>query len=178
MSTPIRISVIGAGSAQFSLGLVKDLCLTPGLSGSQVSFMDVDAQRLEMIEKLARRYASELGSELRFERTAERAASLRDADFVINTASVTSHHAQRAVRELTAKHGYYYGGVHVGGSRQLAFMLSVAQDIERICPDAWLIQSGNPVYEGCTLMTRDRKSTRLNSSHSQISYAVFCLKKK
>src|SRR2546430_13244920 len=30
---------------------------------------------------------------------------------------------------------------------------------------------GNPVIE-------DRKSTRLNSSHSQISYAVFCLKKK
>src|SRR2546430_2971478 len=27
-------------------------------------------------------------------------------------------------------------------------------------------------------MTIDRKSTRLNSSHSQISYAVFCLKKK
>src|SRR2546427_2099792 len=28
------------------------------------------------------------------------------------------------------------------------------------------------------LVPRDRKSTRLNSSHSQISYAVFCLKKK
>src|SRR5438270_8677018 len=28
------------------------------------------------------------------------------------------------------------------------------------------------------LMIQDRKSTRLNSSHSQISYAVFCLKKK
>src|SRR2546430_10641815 len=28
------------------------------------------------------------------------------------------------------------------------------------------------------LVTLDRKSTRLNSSHSQISYAVFCLKKK
>src|SRR5438270_3524229 len=28
------------------------------------------------------------------------------------------------------------------------------------------------------LFVRDRKSTRLNSSHSQISYAVFCLKKK
>src|SRR2546430_13294506 len=27
-------------------------------------------------------------------------------------------------------------------------------------------------------VSRDRKSTRLNSSHSQISYAVFCLKKK
>src|SRR5438270_9321011 len=32
---------------------------------------------------------------------------------------------------------------------------------------------GEPV-----LPRRDRKSTRLNSSHSQISYAVFCLKKK
>src|SRR5688572_33220474 len=27
-------------------------------------------------------------------------------------------------------------------------------------------------------LAQDRKSTRLNSSHSQISYAVFCLKKK
>src|SRR5688572_31866131 len=30
---------------------------------------------------------------------------------------------------------------------------------------------------GCSQLA-DRKSTRLNSSHSQISYAVFCLKKK
>src|SRR2546427_8428177 len=31
---------------------------------------------------------------------------------------------------------------------------------------------------GAVQVERDRKSTRLNSSHSQISYAVFCLKKK
>src|SRR2546427_4139287 len=30
----------------------------------------------------------------------------------------------------------------------------------------------------CVAALRERKSTRLNSSHSQISYAVFCLKKK
>src|SRR5690349_7776727 len=30
----------------------------------------------------------------------------------------------------------------------------------------------------CDLVNRDRKSTRLNSSHVEISYAVFCLKKK
>src|SRR5688572_31143495 len=37
----------------------------------------------------------------------------------------------------------------------------------------------NPVMSEMTLMVAaDRKSTRLNSSHSQISYAVFCLKKK
>src|SRR2546427_3063514 len=37
------------------------------------------------------------------------------------------------------------------------------------------------IYEEVTRSHRnavDRKSTRLNSSHSQISYAVFCLKKK
>src|SRR2546430_13209470 len=33
-------------------------------------------------------------------------------------------------------------------------------------------------YAGLLDTHRDRKSTRLNSSHSQISYAVFCLKKK
>src|SRR5436190_4610968 len=33
-------------------------------------------------------------------------------------------------------------------------------------------------YRSCELCNRDRKSTRLNSSHTVISYAVFCLKKK
>src|SRR6266478_5452549 len=37
---------------------------------------------------------------------------------------------------------------------------------------------GTSVAIGLVAITRDRKSTRLNSSHSQISYAVFCLKKK
>src|SRR2546430_11838035 len=32
--------------------------------------------------------------------------------------------------------------------------------------------------DACLVRELDRKSTRLNSSHSQISYAVFCLKKK
>src|SRR3989442_2616197 len=34
------------------------------------------------------------------------------------------------------------------------------------------------IYEHDLQATRDRKSTRLNSSHVRISYAVFCLKKK
>src|SRR5688572_32485633 len=34
------------------------------------------------------------------------------------------------------------------------------------------------VPEAVSPLVEDRKSTRLNSSHSQISYAVFCLKKK
>src|SRR5688572_31200110 len=42
-------------------------------------------------------------------------------------------------------------------------------------------ESAHLLVDGAEVLlhhTRDRKSTRLNSSHSQISYAVFCLKKK
>src|SRR2546427_4510894 len=41
-------------------------------------------------------------------------------------------------------------------------------------------RSGDAAHGGAFRVRRcgDRKSTRLNSSHSQISYAVFCLKKK
>src|SRR5205085_4609149 len=57
----------------------------------------------------------------------------------------------------------------------------------RRAPDRFLLLSPNPVSFHDTGIGRkqqesigrsDRKSTRLNSSHSQISYAVFCLKKK
>src|SRR2546421_6852091 len=44
----------------------------------------------------------------------------------------------------------------------------------------WTTTSRRPPMcsAGTSGATRDRKSTRLNSSHDQISYAVFCLKKK
>src|SRR6267143_5617333 len=38
--------------------------------------------------------------------------------------------------------------------------------------------AATPGYGSAAPVTGDRKSTRLNSSHSSISYAVFCLKKK
>src|SRR2546430_12750835 len=42
----------------------------------------------------------------------------------------------------------------------------------------WQTVPGFGKSPAAPLHPRDRKSTRLNSSHSQISYAVFCLKKK
>src|SRR2546430_3375824 len=42
----------------------------------------------------------------------------------------------------------------------------------------WKGRIGLEATDSEWLATIDRKSTRLNSSHSQISYAVFCLKKK
>src|SRR5690349_23088953 len=41
-----------------------------------------------------------------------------------------------------------------------------------------VLRPEEPVEVGHVYVNRDRKSTRLNSSHVEISYAVFCLKKK
>src|SRR2546430_8973374 len=58
------------------------------------------------------------------------------------------------------------------------------RDVREHVPDGpGLRARGHPDGAGCgadvgAAAVGDRKSTRLNSSHSQISYAVFCLKKK
>src|SRR5438045_6984518 len=46
-----------------------------------------------------------------------------------------------------------------------------------LCPKSSFALGRNVITENMT-MVKDRKSTRLNSSHLGISYAVFCLKKK
>ena len=75
MAKKLKICIIGAGSAQFSLTMVRDLCLTENLRGSHVTFMDIDEERLEVIHKLGKRYSEQLGSELTFDKTTDRAAA-------------------------------------------------------------------------------------------------------
>jgi alpha-galactosidase len=170
MGRAIKLGVIGAGSAQFSLGLVRDLCLQESLSGSAVTFMDVDRERLEMVTRLARRYVEELGIDLRFEATTERERALREADFVLNTALVGGHEPEEAGRRLAAEYGYYRGVRLQTNLKQYAMMLSVARDMERLCPRAWLIQSSNPVFEGCTLMTRETAIRVIGLCHGFYGY--------
>src|SRR3712207_8912112 len=51
-----------------------------------------------------------------------------------------------------------------------------AEDVEDLVGDR---EQRGGLEHGCEVAPRaDRKSTRLNSSHANISYAVFCLKKK
>src|SRR5688572_32652843 len=52
-------------------------------------------------------------------------------------------------------------------------------DATKLPKDFLIFDSGGLAYINPAMFPgADRKSTRLNSSHSQISYAVFCLKKK
>jgi alpha-galactosidase len=154
MATPIKLTIIGAGSAQFSLTLVRDLCLTQNMTGSTVSLMDIDRDRVEMVQEIATRYTRELDFDLRFDATTSREAALKDADFIINTASVGPH-----------------GGGGFASVHNIRFMVAVAKDAERYCPNAWLLQVGNPVFEGCTAMTRETELKVLGLCHGH--YGVY-----
>src|SRR2546421_6344173 len=56
--------------------------------------------------------------------------------------------------------------------------LLVTSDVEGVAMKSIPVDlGGTPIHRPGTIIG-DRKSTRLNSSHDQISYAVFCLKKK
>src|SRR2546430_5869565 len=69
------------------------------------------------------------------------------------------------------------GGPHAGGVGQRQRVdASVHEPLGHLEHPAGLDVPLEPVPERGR--DGDRKSTRLNSSHSQISYAVFCLKKK
>src|SRR5688572_7030935 len=67
----------------------------------------------------------------------------------------------------------------LGDLSQPAFFQSFAETLAG-CMLLFIDGPKNVIFEEALLrqLARDRKSTRLNSSHSQISYAVFCLKKK
>src|SRR2546429_5433958 len=58
-----------------------------------------------------------------------------------------------------------------GGARRKCVQINAHQAVDRV-------DQRNTVSTALLSRLRDRKSTRLNSSHGYISYAVFCLKKK
>src|SRR2546427_8809796 len=63
-------------------------------------------------------------------------------------------------------------GLHGGGGHLLAL------EAGELARDAPVLAADDGERRAVVVLVEDRKSTRLNSSHSQISYAVFCLKKK
>src|SRR3712207_9571794 len=54
----------------------------------------------------------------------------------------------------------------------------VSEGLESTAVGQFPVLHGGPPYPACRFPCQDRKSTRLNSSHANISHAVFCLKKK
>ncbi|RLI11193.1 alpha-glucosidase/alpha-galactosidase, partial [Candidatus Bathyarchaeota archaeon] len=179
--TEVRIGVIGAGSIAWSATLIRDLSVTKNLWGSTVILMDKSRERLNLIYRFAKRYASEVKADLRFEKTLNRKEAIRDADFVINTAMAGGHQYYEKMRAISEKHGYYRGinsvewnmvsDYHtIWGYYQLKLMMDVARDIEDYSPDAWLLLLANPVFEGTTLLSRETKVKVIGLCHGHLGY--------
>src|SRR3712207_6964220 len=66
----------------------------------------------------------------------------------------------------------------VGIARYAARKYAVGPRFTQSADDIGRSTRGGNAYHGVERADVDRKSTRLNSSHANISYAVFCLKKK
>ena len=158
----VRISLIGAGSGCFSVGLIRDLCASEHLAGSTVSLMDINIERLDAVYELCLRYTKEIGGKLKFEKTTDRIKSLKGADFVINVALVAPHQRLKDGWVIADKYGFGFGGsYHIKYDEafwvnfyQLRFFEELTLDILTHCPNAWHLMVANPVLAGTTYIQR------------------------
>src|SRR4051795_8908977 len=87
MGSP-KIAFLGAGSTVFARALLRDLFTFPELHGSTIALMDIDPQRLQTTETVARHVANEAGASARIETTTKRRRALDGADYAINMIQV------------------------------------------------------------------------------------------
>lgn len=173
----MKISIIGAGSIRFSLQLIGDMAKTKSTSDSLVSVMDINEEKLNAIYILAQKYANELNSELRFEKTTDLSLALDSADFVINIAAPCSYpDYYEKINMIGEKHGYYRGidsrefnmvstyNYSLCSYYDLKFTLDLAHSMELLCPNAWLLQTANPVFE----------ITQIVSQLTKVNIVGFC----
>src|SRR5260221_10275477 len=139
--------------------------------------------RASILEKLAttiEAHAAEL-AELESQDTGKPIKLGRDSDLPFSIDNL--HFFAGAARQLAGTAASEYSGGHTSIIRRepIGVVASLAPWNYPFMMAAWKIgpalAAGNTVVIKPSVET-DRKSTRLNSSHTVISYAVFCLKKK
>lgn len=158
----VKITIIGAGSAVFSINLIKDICVNPNFDGSEVCLMDVDERRLNGIYGLCKRYIEQDSRDLKLEKTMDREEALKGADFVLDVALDYGHARLREGWEVAKELGYNFGGsLHIMHDEafwvnffQLKLMEDIYLDMQRLCPNAWMLMVANPVQAGVTYLCR------------------------
>ncbi len=149
-----KIVIIGAGSVVFTRRLLQDVVTTPSLAASEISLVDIDPERLDLIGRFAKRLVSDSAVEATVEMTTDRAEGLSDADYVITTIRVGDDLS--IDQGIPLKYGVDQsvgdtigpGGVFKA-LRTVPSLLDICRDIEEICPDAWLLQYTNPMAISC-----------------------------
>ena len=156
-----KIVVIGAGSASFGLGMLSDAVNMAELRGSTLSLVDIDSHALEAISTLARKMNDESGAGLKIEHTTDRTQALPEAEFVVISIAVRRNDLWKLDWEVPTKHGVRHTLGENGGPgglfhsmRNIPIVLDICRDIERLCPDALLLNFTNPVPRICMAIDR------------------------
>ena len=164
-----KICIIGAGSAIFSLNLIKDICENKNFNNCTVSLMDIDKERLDAVFGLCTRYTEEMDAGINVIKTMDRREAMQGADFVVNVALDYGHDRFKQTIDVAYKNGYRFGGsMHVLHDEsfcinfhQLRLMESILLDMLDICPDAYYVMVANPVQAGVTYLKRKYKDAKI-----------------
>ena len=151
-----RIAFIGAGSVEFTRDLLGDLLTFPELADATIALHDIDPERLEAAEAMARWTCGALGAGATIEAHLDRRAAIDGCDHVINMIQVGGHAATLIDFEVPKRFGLRQtiaDTLGVGGIfralRTIPVMLDIAADMADLCPDAWLLNYTNPMAMLC-----------------------------
>ena len=100
-----KIVVIGAGSAMFAKKLIGDLMLFDDMQIDNISLVDLNTEKLEVMKQVAIQLCRQAGKEVTVEAASERREVLADADFVINTINVGGPGQYRKDLEIPDRYG-------------------------------------------------------------------------
>ncbi|HET6874172.1 MAG TPA: alpha-glucosidase/alpha-galactosidase, partial [Acidimicrobiales bacterium] len=157
-----KIVLIGAGSTVFARNLLGDILGYEELGDSEIVLHDIDPVRLDTSELVAHRVADTLRSPAKISATVDRRAALDGADYAINMIQVGGYEPctvtdfevpKRFGLRQTIGDTVGIGGI-MRGLRTIPVLLAICEDIEELCPDAWLLNYANPMAMNCRAITR------------------------
>ncbi len=174
----MKITFMGAGSTVFARNVIGDCMCTPSLCESEFALYDIDAQRLEESEIILKALNKNINENKATITTylgeAERKEALRGADFVINAIQVGGYEPCTVIDfEIPKKYGLRQtiadtmgiGGI-MRALRTIPVMKAFADDMEEVCPDAWLLNYSNPMAMLTGYMQRYTKIKTVGLCHS------------
>jgi alpha-galactosidase len=158
----VKIAIIGAGSTVFMKNIVTDIVLEPGLESAHIALHDIDAERLAVSEKVARRICDTTNTRLTISASLNRREALQHADFVITMIQVGGYNPATVIDfDIPKKYGLRQtigdtlgiGGI-MRGIRTVPVLRQIADDIADCCPDALLLQYVNPMAINCLALSK------------------------
>lgn len=166
--------MIGAGSAVFARRLMIDVLSWPELEDSQICLMDINEDRLNLIEALVRKIVADRKLRASIVATTDRRRALEGSDYVITTIAVGwNYERERPEVAIPLKYGLNQSvadTIGVGGIfrflRTAPTMLDICHDIERLCPRALLLNYVNPMAMLCWAIGRATRVATIGLCHS------------